>query len=274
MWRPRTRSPLVALAFGVVLAASAGLVAPSVALGADGIAIRTAARYVVVPEEARVRTTVDVTATNQKANRDSGGAVTRYYYDALNLGVQVEARNIRATQDGVGVRVTTARRTGFRLVTVFLRNPIFYGERAKVRLQFDLPAGKPRSSSDVRVGPAFASFLAWAFGDAGSVRVDVPAAFEVDIAGAKMTRTVTDAGVQVYRATTTDALSWFAWVNARNDDGLTRRKLDLPGGDEVVVRAWPEDLRWQRRVANVLDDGIPALTSRIGLPWPVGGALS
>jgi hypothetical protein len=274
MWRPLTRVGLVAPALGLVLLAAMGLVAPPVALGADGIAIRTAARYVVAPEDARIRVSVDVNATNQKPNRDSGGAVTRYYYDGVNLGVQREARNIRATQDGVGLRVTTAPRDGYRLVTVFFRSPIFYGERAKVRLQFDLPAGKPRSSSDVRVGPAFASFLAWSFGDAGTIRVDVPAAFEVDISGAEMTRTVTESGVQVYRAHTDDALSWFAWVNARNDDGLTRRALSLAGGDEVLVRAWPEDLRWQRRVAAVLGDGIPALTSRIGLPWPVDGALS
>ena len=254
--------------------AALGVLAPSVALGADGIAIRTVARYVVAPEDARIRVAVDVNATNQKPDRDNGGAVTRYYYDGVNLGVQREARNIRATQDGVALRVTTATREGYRLVTILFRSPIFFGERAKVRLQFDLPAGKPRSSSDVRVGPAFASFLAWAFGDAGTVRVDVPAEFEVDISGAEMTRTVNDAGVQVYRAATDDALSWFAWVNARNDDGLTRRPLELAGGDEVVVRAWPEDLRWQRRVASVLGDGIPALTSRIGLPWPVDGALS
>ena len=31
------------------------------------------------------------------------------------------------------------------------------------------------------MGSAFASFLAWSFGDAGTIRVDVPAAFEVDI---------------------------------------------------------------------------------------------
>src|SRR4029078_12998230 len=101
----------------------------AVALGADGIAIRTAARYVVTPEDARVRVTVDVTATNHKPTRDTGGAVTRYYYDAVNLGVQREARNIRATQDGVGLRVTTTPRPGDRLPTVFFPSPILFGDQ-------------------------------------------------------------------------------------------------------------------------------------------------
>ena len=48
------------------------------------------------------------------------------------LGVQREARNVRATQDGVGLRVQTAPREGYRLITVFFRSPIFYGESVTV----------------------------------------------------------------------------------------------------------------------------------------------
>ena len=84
----------------------------------------------------------------------------------------------------------------------------------------------------------------------------------------------TDSGTQVFRAETSNPLSWFAWVNARNDSGLTREQLDLAGGEVVLVRAWPEDSRWRRRVGRILRDGIPELTRRIGLPWPVDGSLS
>ena len=108
----------------------------------------------------------------------------------------------------------------------------------------------------------------------GSVRIEVPKAFTVDVSGSEMTRSTRDDGTQVFRAETPSPLSWFAWVNARNDDGLTRERLQLGNGEAVLVRGWPEDTRWRKRVAAILSDGIPELTRRIGLPWPVDGSLS
>ena len=67
-----------------------------------------------------------------------------------------------------------ARRKGYRLATILFRQNLYYGQTARVRLTFDLPGGEPRSASDIRVGSAFATFTAWAFGDRGSVRVEVP----------------------------------------------------------------------------------------------------
>ena len=152
---------------------------------------------------------------------------------------------------GSAVRVTTAATaTATGSSTVCFRSPIFFGERAKVRLQFDLPAGKPRSASDVRVGPAFASFLAWAFGDAGRSGSTCRPRSTSTSRAAKMTRSVDRsgrAGVPRRRPTTP---VWFAWVNARNDDGLTREQLDLAerrGGRRPRLAGGP---RWQRRVAT------------------------
>ena len=76
---------------------------PAVALAADDIEISTASRYVVDPERRRVRVTVDVTAVNRKPNAVSGGTITRYFYDGVNLGVQPEART--------SARRRTARRS-------------------------------------------------------------------------------------------------------------------------------------------------------------------
>jgi hypothetical protein len=244
-----------------------------VALGADDLAVTTKARYVVVPANGVVKVAVEVAVVNQKPNGGSGGVVTRYFYDSVNIGVQLEATHLRATQDGVPVRVTSADRKNFRLVTVAFRDDIYLGETARVRLQFDLPAGEPRSDSDVRVGPAFATFLAWAFGDRGSVRIDIPKAFDVDVSGEDM-QSQTTANLQVLTAATDDALGWYAWINARNDDGLTRERLELTDGEEVVVRGWPEDTRWRRRVSTILAESVPDLAGRIGLPWPVDGPLN
>jgi hypothetical protein len=229
---------------------------------------------VVVPAKAVVRVTVDMTAVNDKPSTSAGGVVTRYFFDRVNLGVQPEATRIRATQDGAALHLATAKRTGYRLVTVRFRGQLFYGDSAHVRLAFDLPAGAPRSSSGVRVGPAFATFLAWAFGDRGSVEVDVPGGFSVDTTGDPMTSTTGAGGAQVLAATAASAADWYAWINARNDAGLTRNTLRIAGGEQIIVRAWPEDRPWRQRVTRLLTTGVPDLVALIGLPWPVDGPLS
>ena len=62
-------------------------------------------------------------------------------------------------------------------------------------------------------------------------------------------------------------------MTATNDEALTRDRLALAGGDQVVIRGWPEDKRWRSRVRALLRDGVPALVDRIGLAWPVDGSL-
>jgi hypothetical protein len=270
---------LLALAGGLVPAAVPGApfpaaLSPAVVLAADDIEITTATRYVVEPEEARVRVTVDITAVNRKPNGVSGGTVTRYFYDGVNLGIQPEARNLRATQEGSAAKLEVAKRKGFRLVTVLFRENIYFGQTARVRLAFDLPAGKPRSASDVRVGEAFATFMAWTFGDSGSVRVDIPSSFEVDVNGAALEAAPGEDGFAVWTATTSKPLDWYAWINATDESALTRDRLTLDGGDEVVIRGWPEDAPWRTRVRTLLRDGVPELVRQVGLPWPVDGALT
>ncbi len=248
--------------------------AAAVSAANDDIDIGTTTRYVVMPDKALIRVTVDIVAVNQHPTQTSGGVITRFFYDGLNLGVQPEARHLRATQDGSSLQVTSAGKKGYRLVTIrFLAN-LYFGQTATVRLTFDLPAGAPRSASDIRVGAAFASFLAWAFGDHGSVRIDVPPGFVVNVSGADVATHARSDGTQVLTASTTDAANWYAFVDARNDDGLTRDRLSLADGEQIIVRGWPEDKRWRKLVTTILTEGVPDLVGLIGLPWPVNGPLN
>jgi hypothetical protein len=247
---------------------------PAIARAADQLDIQAAARYVVDPAGHRIRASVDITAVNQQPNVQSGGTVTRYFYDGVNLGVQAEATHLRATQDGAPISVKVAKRTGYRLVTLRFRSNIYFQQTAHVRLTFDLPAGAPRSASDVRVGSAFATFIAWAFGDRGTVRVDVPSDFQVDLTGDTMTSAPGPAGYQSYIATATTPLDWYAWINATNDAALTHDTLTLADGEQVVIQAWPEDTRWLGRVSGLLTKGVPDLVDLIGLDWPVKGPLT
>ena len=248
--------------------------APAIARAADQLDVQAAAHYVVDPDHHRIRASVDITAVNQQANVQSGGTVTRYFYDGVNLGVQAEATHLRATQDGAPITVTVARRTGYRLVTLRFHSNIYYQQSAHLRLTFDLPAGAPRSASDVRVGSAFATFIAWAFGDRGTVRVDVPSDFQVDMTGDTMEATPGPAGYQSYTASATTPLDWYAWINATNDAALTHDTLTLADGEQVVVQAWPEDRKWLSRVSGLLTRGVPDLVDLIGLSWPVTGPLT
>jgi hypothetical protein len=281
--RPASRAVLLALllvlagalapAFAPGIPVPAAL-SPAVALAADDIEVTTATTYRVEPEAHRVRVTVDITAVNHKPNRVSGGTVTRYFYDGVNLGLQPEARNLRAAQEGVATRVQVTKRKGFRLATVLFRENIYFGQTARVRLSFDLPGGEPRSESDVRVGEAFTTFMAWAFGDASTVRIEVPSSFKVDANGDALEAQPGDAGFAIWTATTSTPLEWYAWINATDSAALTRDRVTLDGGDEIVVRGWPEDTRWRSRVRTLLRDGVPGLVREIGLAWPVDGALT
>ena len=268
------------LAFGVALlppvvhVTAPGALGVPVARAADGLDVTSDTTYVVDPGRAVVRATVDLVARNTRPDGVSaGGGTIRYFYTSIRVGVQPGATSLQATQDGIPVGVGVAERDGYRLVTVALGRPIYLDDSASVRLTFDLPDGAPRSGSDIRVGLAFASFLAWSFGDSGTVRVDVPSTFATDVSGAEMTRASAN-GTDSFTASTTDALDWYAWIDARNDPGLTRDLLAIPGGEQIVVRGWPEDGSWRATVGSLLTRGVPDLVRLIGLPWPVAGPLN
>jgi hypothetical protein len=269
MWSAGVLLPVLA-----PLAPLPGALRPGVTFAADEIDVTTATSYVLQPDHARVQVVVDLTAVNRKPDHLAGGALTRFFYDGVNIGVQPEAANIHATQDGTSLKVRTAGRSGYRLVTALFTHNIYYQETARVRLTFDLPGGAPRSPSGVRVGTAFATFLAWAFGDRGTVRIEAPARFQVEVTGEDMQRAAAPAGSQALTATTTAPLDWYAWVNATDDAALARESLSLASGQQVVIQGWPEDPRWRSRVRTLLGDGLPDLAARIGLAWPVAGTLT
>ena len=244
--------------------------ARSVLAAADGLDVTTSTTYLVDPAARKVTAAVDVTAVN----RLPVTAGVRYYFAGVNLAVQPEATAFAADEAGVRDRATTAERTGYRLLSILFHARLYVGQTAHVHLAFELPAGAPRSASGVRVGAAYAAFVVWAFGDSGSVTVTVPAGFVVDSRGNAMTAGTGVGGSSVLASAVDDASAWAAWIDARYDRALTSQSLSLPAGQRVVVQAWPEDPAWQRRVAAALTRGIPALATRIGLPWPIDGELS
>jgi hypothetical protein len=278
MTRRRARSTahlglaLVAFLLGVA-GALAPVTAPIVAAATDGLTVTSAATYTLVPARSVVRVVVDVTARNDKPNLVSGGVRTRYFYDGFRIGIQPEAAAIRATANGSTVGTTSKPQDGYSELDVRFPSSLFYHQVAKVRVTFDLPGGAPRSKSEVRVGPAFATFAAWAFGESGSVRIVVPAGFEAETSGSDVVRSTSSSGTVFTAASVTDVPSWDVTVNADRASALTNARIDLPDGEHLVVHAWPDDPSWRRDVTELLSTGLPKLVAETGLTWPVSGDL-
>jgi hypothetical protein len=260
-----------------ILAAAFGLSAPaagSVAAASDGLALSTSTTYTLVPAGQRVTAVVDVTARNSKPNRVSGGVVTRYFFDGFRIGVQPEARTIAATAGDRSLPVTTKALDGYLQVEVRFATGLFFNQTAHVRVTFQLPGGKPRSSSEVRVGPAFATFVAWAFGDTGSVRIVVPSEFDTASTGSDVAETRTAGATVLTASGITDVSDWYVVVTADRPVSLTNVDVALPEGEQLVIRAWPDDPVWLDRVTALLKKGLPDLVASTGLDWPVSGPLS
>ena len=244
------------------------------AAAGGGLDLTSSATYTLAPAAHVVRVAVELTAHNTKPSVTAGGILTKYFYEGARVAVQSEATNIRATSGGASLSVNRTAADGFALVDVRFRAAIFFQQTAKVHLTFDLPGGAPRSKSDIRVGRAFGTFVAWAFGDSGSVRVVVPAGFEAATTGSTVTKTASG-GATVFRATSvTDVADWYLVVNADRKSALTSDRVDLEGGEHIVVRAWPEDAEWKQRVTQLLTSGLPELVEQTGLAWPVARDLT
>jgi hypothetical protein len=265
---------IVAAWLVAVAAVLAPATAPLVRAAGDGLELATAATYTIAPARHAILVAVDVTARNNKPNVSAGGVVTKYFYEGARVAIQLEATNVRATSGGVRLTPTMKPADGYSVLEVRFRSSLFYHQSTTVHVTFDLPGGAPRSKSDIRVGTAFATFVAWAFGDGGSVKVVVPAGFDAEATGSDAAKS-TSGGKTVFRATgITDTASWYLAVNADRKSALTNDRLDLGDGEHILIRAWPEDAKWKKQVSDLLARGLPELVDQIGLAWPVAGDLA
>jgi hypothetical protein len=243
----------------------------------DGLDLVSSATYTLAPKSGVVHVSVVVTATNNKPNlvqkTPDGTRTTRYFYERASLVVQREATRIRASAGRSRLAVTHEDAANYKVVDVGFRTDLFYHHSTTFRLDFDLPGGAPRSPSDIRVGSAFATFYVWAFGDRGDVRILVPAGFTATTRGSALERSVGTAATTLTAAGITDVTDWYAVVVADRHDALTQERIDLAGGEHLVIRAWPEDAEWRTHVGDLLRNGLPTLVDLVGLDWPVSGDI-
>ncbi len=262
----------------LVLAAILGPAGAAPVLAADDeLSLVSTSTYSLVPDKGLVHVTVDITATANKPNTvqvtPNGTITTRYFYDSARIAIHAEAAAIRASAGKARLAAKASPDEGFTILDVSFVRDLQYKQSTKFRVDYDLPGGAPRSDSDIRVGSAFATFYAWTFGDRGDVRIVIPAGFEVETTGSTIDKSVKD-GVTTLAATAiSDPTRWYAVVVADRHDALTQDRLDLAGGEHLVIRAWPEDSEWRTRVGDLLKRGLPVLVEKIGLDWPLEGDI-
>jgi hypothetical protein len=260
----------VLLALGVL-----GVPPQEVRAATPDLTIVTAARYDVQPAQKRVRVTVDLTLRNRL--RDT--RTKRYFFDHAFLAVLPGASNYRLSWDGNGrpsVRVAR-RNSSYTLLRLDLAQQLASGRSARYRLSFDLkdPGGKP--TRDLRIGDTLVSFPVWAFASddtpGSSVTVIFPKGYDVAVeAGRIPAPTTASDGRTVFRSgALSKPLDFFAYLvadrpGAYSDSTVTTNVLGRRVA--VTVRGWTDDPAWAQRVRRLLATGLPALSERIGLPWP------
>ena len=280
--RHRSAGPTGVVVLAAVMLALAATVVPYAAGTAraaeDGLRLAADATFRVDTGDRLVRVRIDFDATNLQPNTvrrtSTGTLTTRWFFNRIDFAIPSEARSVRATSGGRSLATSVRPRTAFREVTVRFPD-LFYRSSRAIRVDFTLPGGKPRSASDIRVGSAFSTFTAWAWGDDGrsSVRIILPTGFDDAGYGEDIVQRSHPDRVELTTGTLQRPTEWYRVVVADRPSALTDLRIE-PGGRRIVVKAWPEDTAWRDRVAAVLEDGLPVLEELVGLKWPVNGELS
>jgi hypothetical protein len=249
---------------GLTLAPQA---ATPVAAATGRLLLTAAATYTVDPATATVRVSVAATYVNDKPSDND----FFYYWRDLAWPVHPEATNLRVSDGSGALSVKPVVEDGFVEAQFRLRRNLLYRQSVKLTIAWDLPGGAPRSESSIRVGESFVTFDLWAWGDPGtsSVTAALPGGYEVETFGSTVAQTSAATGVTIRANAIGNTDEFWTSVTAIREAGFATDELTLPGGIELVVRAWPEDTEWRTKVRTMLRDGIPALSELIGLPWPI-----
>jgi hypothetical protein len=270
----------IALA-AALLAGPGAILAPAPALAArPALTFVTQATYDVRPDEARVAVSVRLTATNHLRN-----TVTREYsFRTGFLTVLPGTSSFAITGGGgaPGVSVSEATPT-YTTLRIDLGANLRAGKSTTLDLTFDLADEGGPPDRPVRISPSLVTFDAWAFATpdtpGSSVVVRLPTGYSMNLGrGPLIGPEPAGAGLERWGSGPLDRpLEFVADVDADRplDYRESARQVQLAEGPAtVLIRAWPDDLAWHDRIADLVDRALPALEREIGLPWPIDGPLA
>ncbi len=270
---------LVALAASLALLALAGGPIPETLAVTPDLTVVTSSRYEVKPDEARVAITVDLTI----ANRLKDTVTRQFYFDRAYIAVMPGMTNFKVTAGtGTATAVVESKQATYWLLRLAFGSQLAAGKSITFRLAMDLkdPGGAP--TRPIRISPTLVSFPIWAYGSSetpgSSVAVTFPADYAVQFDAGKLTGPKAEAdGRRTWTATgLPDALAFYAYAVADKPGAYAETPLTVDVGGvpaSLLVRSWPDDPDWAKRVGGLFERAFPVLGTRIGLPWPRTGAL-
>jgi hypothetical protein len=248
---------------------------PIAAAATPDLTIVSEARYEVQPARRRVHVALDLTLTN----RLSDTKTTRRYFDEAFLAVLPGTSGFKLSWAGKGtpvVRVIRRAKT-HTLLRFDLPKRLYGGQTARYRLTFNLKDKGGSATRELRIGDSLVSIPVWAFATdstpGSSVSVVFPKGFEVDVEAGKIGKptTLDDGRVVLRSGRLAQPLSFFAYlVGDRPGDYLESQVQTAVRGTpvDIVVRSWPDDPPWAKRVGGLLERALPVLGEEVGLAWP------
>ena len=268
------------IAAALLLALVPALAPASVAAATPNLTIVGESTYDVLPDEGRVKVTVNLTATNRLKNT----ATRRFFFRTAILTVLPGTSAFKLRGGAGNPRVTVTKRTKtYTNIRLDFGANLAAGRSTRLTLTFDLkdPGGAP--DRPVRISPSLATFAAWAYATpetpGATVDVRFPAGYSVLIGRGPLEGPTPD-GADHQRWTSgrlASPLDFVADLVADRASDFAETPLEIPlqnGPATVLLRAWPDDLAWRDRVASLIERALPILEREIGVPWPVEGPLA
>jgi hypothetical protein len=282
--RPATLPAWLATVFGVLLLVAPGIVSPGLAepvrAATPDVTLTTATTYDVLPDENRVAVTVQITATSHR--RDT--VTRRYYVDRAYLAVMPGTSSFKLSGgSGTPTVSVSARRSSGPVLLLNFGFHLGSGKSTVLKLTFNLadPGGAPDRA--LRISPSLVAFQAWAYGSDGvagsTVRVRIPAAYAVTVGRGPLAGPAQEPDGRL--AYTSDSLptpgTFIADILADRPGVLVESRRPVAfdhGSGLLLVRSWPDDPAWRKRVGDLLAQALPVLDAAIGVAWPADEALT
>jgi hypothetical protein len=265
------RRVLGASAVAAVLLAALVVPAPA-AHAEEGLTVAATSRYVYDAKDQVVHATMTVDLSNISPDRQSSGGVYTYFFQSYSIPIPKSSGRVRAQSSGdrLDVQVVGTDDPSIALARISFPD-LRYRQSRRILLTYDILGQPPRASDSTRVGPGYATFVAYGPGDAGRNRVQVvtPSAMSFTSTVDGFTSSGGD-GTSIYTATenTFDGGLW-AVVSLR-DPARTRESTVTVGDLSFTLSAFPDDEQWSSFVAGTVREGLPTLESLVGNPWPGG----
>lgn len=211
-----------------------------------------------------------VTRYRQVSYWDTCSKTTRYYDGSFEGSIPANATGVSASVNGSRssvsfLRSSTAGGRAMRNIRVNSAR-LWYGQTRTIKLRYTLPAGKPRSASEVRINPAFFSFCGLGYGrTGGTVRVVIPMEYAVTSpTGWNQSKTLY--GTQLEYKNSSNIYEILPCITGTNMVALTSRTVKAPSGKEIAIKAWPDDPTWLAEVEKYALRHVDALETLTGLP--------